>query len=315
MPEKPSSLPTWIRLRREEPPLPGPIAFYIPDRRLVEPLEALREAIGRLLDGRFAPAFESLDANLHAAIDVATTPGAICVAALQPESLSGIDPLDLLRDLRKGSPETAWRDAAKFEVATDRLFAYKNLLDASQRPDIARHVNEALRQATVLLWIAFETLANDVLEIVVAERPAVLCGSGRASKAFRGAYRLSKYRWTEEESQEALRTWREEGRRLLGAGTIRDALEAAFPSSGTLATALANRHLALVAARRHVIAHQGVVIDAKYLSESKAPGEVGKLLRIEPREFDLQAGAVAISCLEILRTCAEDLRGGAAPGR
>lgn len=307
--------PKWIKLRREEEPLPGPLAFYIPDSRLLGPVEELR-GVAAILDlPGLAAACMALDANLHAAVDIAATPGALVVAARRPERFAGTDPLDLLRDLARPVDLKGETPDRHLEVSFDRLAAYLELTKVSQRREVVRHVNEALRQATVLLWVAFEAVANDSLEMLIAARPSLLCGQGEHAKKLREAYWLGERQWSDSESAEALAAWRKRGRRVQNLRALKKAIGAALPDNPELRSMLGNRHLALVSVRRNVVAHQAGVFDAKAVEELSKLGEraaVGQLLRIEPREFDRQAAVVAMAALEIVKACVDDVRAGSA---
>lgn len=183
--------------------------------------------------------------------------------------------------------------------ALDSLEAFKVLLGLGRSPEVAALVNEPLRQATVLLWAAFEYAANEILRIILNKRPELLLGDSEVALALRKALQLGP-KSLQAAPAELLGSWVAREKRLMSFAPLKRALEAAFPSQPGLLTALTEEDLALCAERRHVIAHRAGLVDQKYIERTGEPLTPGELLVVTSRIFSRQVASVAIASGELV---------------
>ncbi len=147
---------------------------------------------------------------------------------------------------------------------------------------------ELMRQGVVLVWSAFEVLAQDLFVTVVNKSPglAVRLSEVEATKQYfrQKAFSvetLSKYDY---DLSQRMGVVLSEFVRLDDIRTMKSVFGVLFPNVSILNTALAPRELWILNQRRNLILHRRSVVDSEYISKTEEQVSVGSELIVTPDE-------------------------------
>jgi hypothetical protein len=262
------------------------IPFALPASDLIASLETIRDLATDSRELKLP--LSNLFVNLVSALEVATLPAAILVAAL-PDRKTALASREILARLGRRLGRAIERPEASEPEALDVIACEQALLVMGRNPEIVEYVEISLRQANILVWAAFEVYANDLVEVFVNLRPHLL--------QTEGILRISR-----DSLGELLRTPRPGTKigtdfRLRSLGAIKRFFLKVLPDENELKECLEGRILTLVAERRHLSAHRAGIVDETYIATTGEQAQIGTILQIAPSELELGVSEVAKASL------------------
>ena len=169
--------------------------------------------------------------------------------------------------------------------------ASHRLIDlSSNTPELIAESNNAiLRQSSVMLWSATETLLRDYLRISINRQPTL-------SKKLFESDETKRY-WNARDLtidviqnanfnlQQSMGDAMIEINAMISLKSIKAAYSVVFPAEG-LMKALKSQTTYNLFTLRNLVAHRNGLVDAKYLSETSFAVELGKKINISPAQFE-----------------------------
>ena len=186
------------------------------------------------------------------------------------------------------------------------------LLSGHVSTELKPVAGQLIQQGVIATWSAIEILFRDVLETELNLFPAkavLLSQDGSTKKRFE----LDRL------SVEILATYNFDISKRLGTivvgkqdfsdiATARSAYVLLFPKSIDFIKNINDSNLYLLNQRRHLLVHRRGIIDQKYLNKTSDSGEMGRMLELKPKDFEMHFDHVlktGESLLYCLRECPE----------
>ncbi len=180
----------------------------------------------------------------------------------------------------------------------------RNLLEAIEKPSIAKAADELLHQAVVGLWSAFEVLVRDELITLLNFKPDVAAQllSNPSSKKY---FELPKFS-IEELSEAKFDLSSSMGTLIFGARDFSDlrTIKAAFSAisnDASLFEALNDNDLWGLNQCRHLIVHRRGVVDAKHKALTDCPLEIGERISVKPTDVEKYFCVVVQAATAVLK--------------
>ena len=246
----------------------------------------------------------TLHQNLRAAACAASTPFYMSFSGTHNGRTSAI------RELLDRAGESL--DKGAFQSAYTLLKNNASSVHQSLEPLHMVHSNNIipeafqalLRQATAMIWGAFEAYCYDLYRLVFTRKPALLrtVASAFAPGTAWGLHpkKLADHidaeaRKATPVSSEKAFDWYADNRDLpsMSLGAIRFFAKVLFSLNAPLLGLLNGSEVAKIAARRHVLLHAAGVIDQDYLTASGENLSIGASLVVTPRELALGFRAIS----------------------
>ncbi len=260
------------------------------------------------------PIAEAFRANLRAAQLTASVPFELVNAGVQKRRFMQISIAERIR--QKFIPEEATDEHQKFrEFAesdeggtqiADEIFGEINALLSDQ--EMGPAVAELMRQCPVLVWSAFEVLANDLFSIVINLHPEIsvkLINDERTKKRFQlkalSVDELAKYGFDlTNKMGDMLRSLHP----LDSIDIMRDAFDVIDPGNKELSKHLFSTDLWRLYQRRNLIVHRRGIVDQSYIDRTGDGVGKGSLLNISRTDLSTYLVLTRDTGLEILKSCA-----------
>ena len=186
------------------------------------------------------------------------------------------------------------------------------LLGVHSRPTVAAAAEELLRQGVVLVWSAFEVLAQDVFEAVVNARPDLgksLLDSPEGRRLFQvkaiDLDTLAKFSF---DLSGRMGSVLSEFRDMSDLAAIKSVVNGLFPGRPSLSQILGSKQLWYLSQQRHLIVHNRGVVDRRYVERTGTTLGEGTQLRVQPSDLEEYVGVVRDAAAEVL-TAARDVLG------
>lgn len=166
-------------------------------------------------------------------------------------------------------------DPESFSIFVDKIIGVlDDLLDDG---DFASSSRELLRQVLVMVWGAFEILANDLLRSIINERPSLIDAFAEV-KQFRDVITsrvlLEALRSQDYNLSKSMGDVFCEQVKLDSLEKIREAVKVAF-SDPNVDKLLRDDRLWLIAQQRHLIVHRRGKVDAQFLAKTPGDAKLG----------------------------------------
>lgn len=274
----------------------SPLPFALPARGLTAAIEEIA-AIGRGSE-RLAPAVAAFASNLAAALDVALVPATVLAAHTGERRSSELDTREVLLRLGRRIGRDLEREPSFEAEALDVLVVFQQLLSAGRNVEVVECVATSLRQATALLWAAFEMVANDLVEVLLNARVELLESGGEFLAALRqSGMKVSSAMQTEFRESSMPGTLFVERYRMQSLRAIERLFACLNPDNESQERVFKSPLLKGLAERRNVIAHRAGIVDERYLRATSDEQTKGTLIEIQPTWFQLATGEVAAAGL------------------
>lgn len=218
---------------------------------------------------------------------------------------SDADPDDPALIHARKQAQDKWEAEARSKVAIDHMAdsACEFLLGLHEGESVQIAAKELLRQGTVLLWSAFESLSRDLFVCLVNSDPMLgklLLESPDGRRIFQlkalELDTLACYGFNISNSLGSILVYQQD---LSDLRTIKCVYGLLFPENAAVREALATRELLMLAQRRHLIVHNRGIVDQRYLDNTGDRLAVGDELQLDPNmveqyTFVMQDAAAAM---------------------